>query len=61
MRNKTRAERKRDRLHGIGFFSILVGCAIASGLMDAFGPAVTAVVLGGVVLAGGCLVLWENK
>lgn len=61
MKNKTRAERKRDRLQGIGFFAILVGCVIASGLMDAFGPAVTAVVLGGMVLTGGVLVLWANK
>ena len=61
MRNKTRAERKRDRLQGIGLIIILCACALADGLMVAYPLQVATAVLGGMVLTGGVLVLCANK
>ena len=61
MRNKTRAERKRDRLQGIGLIIILCACALADGLMVAYPLQVATAVLGGMVLVGGCLVWLCNR
>lgn len=61
MKNKTRAERKRDRLQGIGFFTLLGAAVLADGLLALEPLALGAAVLAGMVLAGGVLVLWANK
>ena len=57
MRNRTRAERKRDRLPGIGFIVILCGCALADSLMAAYPLPVATAVLASMVLVGGYLIL----
>ena len=57
MRNKTRAERKRDKLPGAGFIVILCACALVDGLMEAYPLHVATAVLAGMVLAGGYLIL----
>lgn len=55
------SRRKTDKLQGIGLIIILCACALADGLMEAYPLQVATAVLGGMVLAGGVLVLWANK
>jgi hypothetical protein len=53
--------RKSSNLPGIGLIIILCACALADGLMVAYPLQVATAVLGGMVLAGGCLVWMGNR
>ena len=57
MRNKTRAERKRDKLQAIGLLLILTACVLADWLFTLNPLSVGIASLSGLVLAGGCLIL----
>ena len=57
MRNRTRYERKRDKLQAIGLLLILTACVLADWLFTLNPLSVGIASLSGLVLAGGCLIL----
>lgn len=57
MRNKTRYERKRDKLQAIGLLLILTACVLADWLFTISPLSIGVAILAGLVLAGGYLTL----